>query len=219
MGLFGKDKKADNTIIEITDDEANEIDLGLDAASNNKTLFDNDSQQENPKSASVYGIQDAIELMRQLPNVNTEIVISVVIKTLESANIQVSEIISDAEKRESLIETRSVELSSKIQQLDTQITELNNEITNLKSDFEETTNVKSLLEAALEQSEPTSESVEPESISVDVEESIATENESDASENAESENEDTKKKGKKSKVDDDAPIITANNMSLLDEPS
>jgi len=71
------------------------------------------SQVTKPNS-SAYGIEDAIKLMRQLPNVDSEILITVVNKTLESANIKVSEIIADAENKEVNIEERNNRLSSRI---------------------------------------------------------------------------------------------------------
>jgi len=105
-------------------------------------------------SNSTYGIQDAIKLMRKLPNVNTDIVISVVIKTLESADIKVEQIISDAQQRESRIEDRSVKLITEIDELEAKISKLNSEITQLNSDLEETSKVKTLLLQSIDSSSP-----------------------------------------------------------------
>jgi len=102
-----------------------------------------------PVTSGGYGIQEAIELIRKLPNVNTEIVITVVIKTLESANISVDKIIKDAQAREHKIEDRSGRLISKIESLEAEIAELNEEITQLNSDLEETNRVKDLLMRSL----------------------------------------------------------------------
>jgi TolA-binding protein len=98
-----------------------------------------------------YGIEDAIALMRKLPNVNSEITITVVKKTLESANIQVEEIISDAERKETQIETRTKQLSTEISELQERIAHLNDEINELTSDLKETTKVKNLLVGAAEE--------------------------------------------------------------------
>ena len=105
-----------------------------------------------------YGIQEAIELIRKLPNVNTDIVITVVIKTLESANISVDKIIKDAQAREHKIEDRSGRLISKIESLEAEIAELNEEITQLNSDLEETNRVKDLLMRSLNIETPASAS-------------------------------------------------------------
>jgi len=94
---------------------------------------------------NAYGIEDAIKLMRQLPNVDSEILITVVNKTLESANIKVAEIISDAETKENNIGQRNSSLSTRIEQLQKEISQLNSEITTLTDDLKETTKVKNLL--------------------------------------------------------------------------
>ena len=104
--------------------------------------------------ASGYGIQEAIELIRKLPNVNTDIVINVVIKTLESANISVDKIIKDAQGRESKIEDRSGRLISKIEALEAEISELNEEITLMNTELEETNRVKELLLRSLTNEAP-----------------------------------------------------------------
>jgi len=102
-----------------------------------------------PVNSAGYGIQEAIELIRKLPNVNTEMVITVVIKTLESANISVDKIVKDAQARENKIEDRSSRLIAKIETLEAEIAELNEEITQLNTDLEETNRVKELLNRAL----------------------------------------------------------------------
>jgi len=107
------------------------------------------ARPSSPTNSGAYGIQEAIELIRKLPNVNTDIVVTVVIKTLESANISVDRIIKDAQAREHKIEDRSGRLISKIDSLEAEIAELNEEITQLNSDLEETNRVKDLLMRSL----------------------------------------------------------------------
>ncbi len=107
------------------------------------------SNSSPSSNSSVYGIEDAIKLMRQLPNVDSEILITVVNKTLESANIKVSEIIADAESKEANIERRNSSLSSRIAELDNEISQLNAEITTLTDDLKETTKVKKLLKLSV----------------------------------------------------------------------
>lgn len=104
-----------------------------------------------PAPSQSYGIEDAIELMRKLPNVNSDITITVVKKTLESANIQVSQIISDAERKENQIENRTSQLTQEINELEERIARLNGEITELTADLKETSKVKTLLVGATEQ--------------------------------------------------------------------
>ncbi|MDH5328302.1 MAG: hypothetical protein OEZ68_21905 [Gammaproteobacteria bacterium] len=104
--------------------------------------------QSRPTSNQNYGIEDAIALMRKLPNVNSDITITVVKKTLESAHIKVAQIISDAENKESQIQDRTTHLSQEINQLQNRIATLNDEITALTADLKETTKVKDLLKSA-----------------------------------------------------------------------
>ncbi len=51
-----------------------------------------------------YGIQNAIELMRQLPSDNVPLVVEVVKKTLESLHVDIGSIITDAERKAALAE-------------------------------------------------------------------------------------------------------------------
>lgn len=139
MAIFGKNK-ADDISFESDDDYSTK---SVTPATNNN--FINAGVKSKSSDTVRYGIEDAIKLVRKLPNVNTEIVISVVIKTLESADIKVDEIVSDASQREARIEARSSTLITKIDELELQINKLNKEITQLNSDLEETSKVKDLL--------------------------------------------------------------------------
>lgn len=136
MGIFKKNK-----------DE--ELEHGNFSSNVSQSTFSsNQAKQMKRTSQQNYGIEDAIALMRKLPNVNSDITITVVKKTLESAHIQVAEIISDAESKESQIRERTQHLTQEIDQLENRISTLNNEITSLTSDLKETTKVKDLLMSA-----------------------------------------------------------------------
>jgi len=136
MGLFSKN--------------GGESDIEFEGRMDDDKRVTNVKKKSADKSNDSYGIQDAIKLMRKLPKVNTDIVISVVIKTLESADIKVEQIISDAQQRESRIEDRSVKLITEIDDLEAKIAKLNSEITQLNSDLDETSKVKTLLLQSLE---------------------------------------------------------------------
>lgn len=147
MGIFKKSK----------DDSELEFDVVTSYEQEEETS-EPEHHQHHTSSSSLratikqsYGIEDAIALMRKLPNVNSEITITVVKKTLESANIQVEEIISDAQRKESQIESRTKQLSTEINELQERIAHLNGEINELTSDLKETTKVKNLLIGASEQ--------------------------------------------------------------------
>ena len=71
--------------------------------------------------------------------------IPVVIKTLESANIHLDDIIQDAEKHEKILETRSMRLISKIELLESKVAAMNDRVLHLNENIEEITNVKHML--------------------------------------------------------------------------
>ena len=158
MGLFGKRKNEGDFDIELSSysdvaEAGSAIDNDGDGNDSFGSFNQPASQSTTPQRTGGYGIQDAIELMRKLPNVNSDIVITVVRKTLESANIQVNEIVADAQKRETEIEDRSDQLIMEIEKLESKISALNEEITELNTEIEETTKVKDLLLTSITQDE------------------------------------------------------------------
>ena len=149
MGLFNKGKNEVEDIFGLEDD----------SNTNSNQVVSPQRQEPRPQSnvrsnPNAYGIEDAIKLMRQLPKVDSEILITVVNKTLESANIKVSTIIADAEGKENNIKERNVRLGSRIKELENEISQLNEEITILTADLKETSKVKELLQLSVKQ--PTS---------------------------------------------------------------
>lgn len=119
--------------------------------------------KETLKSASPYGIQDAIKLMRNLPNANQDVIIAVVKQTLESAAIKVSDIIVDAEYKESSMESQIDTLTAEVEKFTSEIKKRTEEIATVKLALEETTNVKDLLKLAQKSQivEKLSESIQP----------------------------------------------------------
>jgi len=94
-----------------------------------------------------YGIGDAINLMRSLPQdlQTTDIVVQVIKRTLESAKIDVAAIIADASHKEDGIERRIRELQAEIENFQAQIQTRSGEIARLQVDLEETSRVKERL--------------------------------------------------------------------------
>jgi DNA repair exonuclease SbcCD ATPase subunit len=97
------------------------------------------------QSSIAYGIQDVVELMQTLPDADPELMMPIVIRTLESANINVSKIISDAAQREETMEAKSVDLISQIEELEEKISAMNDQIMSINDSLEEISNVKNLL--------------------------------------------------------------------------
>lgn len=92
-----------------------------------------------------YGIDDAISLMRTLPQDNVELVVQVVKHTLESAKIDIVTIIDDATGKVDRIESRVTVLRSAIADLEREIQTRRDEIDKLEADRRETTRVKERL--------------------------------------------------------------------------
>ncbi len=95
-----------------------------------------------PAPAVGYGIAQAIELMRSLPNERTDLVGRVVRQTLESMNIHVSDILLDAERREAALRDEIALYRSDIAELEKEIAIRRSEIGRLEADLAETTAVK-----------------------------------------------------------------------------
>lgn len=95
-----------------------------------------------------FGIQKAIELMRDLPQQNVELVVQVVKKTLESMEVDVATIIDDAKNKQAKIQGRIKGLEEEIAEYKEEIEAREEEIKALKSDFSETRTVRERLEMA-----------------------------------------------------------------------
>jgi len=157
MGIFQKSKdnddmEADNMAqgnsnqVNATDDSNRDSRWQKKGGSVAEDQPSRDNQLGNKISAFNYGIEEAVGLMRKLPDVDTDVVITVVRKTLESANVRVNEIINDAEKKEGNINKRTNTLTAEIEELQKKITLRNKEISILTKDLQETTKVKKLLQ-------------------------------------------------------------------------
>jgi len=93
-----------------------------------------------------YRIEDAVELMRRLPQDNTDMVISVVRETLKSASIDVEKIIVDAESKTTNIELNIHSLNTEIDALEKKVAEKKVAIESAQKSLVETQRVKALLE-------------------------------------------------------------------------
>jgi hypothetical protein len=103
------------------------------------------SVSKQQKIALTYGIDDAISLMRTLPQDNVELVVQVVKHTLESTKIDIATIIDDASGKVDRIESRVTVLRSAIADLEREIQTRRDEIDKLEADRRETTRVKERL--------------------------------------------------------------------------
>jgi len=150
MGLLDKLKNTGKN----SDDLPDYVDSLLE---NSKTISNEEIDERfSVKNMALnidYGIDHAIDLMRSLPSDNTNIIVSVVTKTLESANINVSKIINDAETKEKALVSQIDLLSDEIKALQEQIEQKKEQINVSTAILGETRKVKGLLEASVDKQE------------------------------------------------------------------
>ncbi|HEY5603872.1 MAG TPA: hypothetical protein VIM41_12250 [Gammaproteobacteria bacterium] len=149
MGLFQKLKVAEK---KASDELPNYVDTLLESTRQPT----NDEIDERFSIARMslntkYGIDHAMALMRGLPNENSNVIISVVTKTLESANINVSNIIEDAKTKEGALHAQIKHLNEEITALETQIAAKKEQIHITTAILEETCKVREMLENAEQQ--------------------------------------------------------------------
>ncbi|WP_455197254.1 hypothetical protein [Kaarinaea lacus] len=143
MGLFQKIKASENQ----TDELPKYVDTLLeDSKQSTNEEIDERFSVEGMALNQKYGIDHAVALMRDLPNENSSVIISVVTRTLESANINVVNIIDDAKTKEATLQTQIQQLNEEIAALETQIAEKKEQINVSTAILEETCKVRELLE-------------------------------------------------------------------------
>ena len=162
MGLFDKRKKSDDF-----DSPVESIDLSAPpepepvpepaprslapeepVARQAQTEREPEPEPEPEWDPPAYGINDAIQLMRALPQDNVELVVQVVTRTLESTKVKVSHIIEDATRKQKNIEGRIEVLKREIAEFEAEIATRKDEINKLEADHDETSTVKDRLQLA-----------------------------------------------------------------------
>jgi hypothetical protein len=111
----------------------------------NKVVVDQHEDEPRPH----YGIEQAIQLMRALPmDQNPALVVAVIKTTLESLKVKVSDIITDAARKQKDLEERVANLKRAIADFEKEIETRTEEIARLEADHKETTAVRGRLELA-----------------------------------------------------------------------
>jgi hypothetical protein len=166
MGLFDR-KKGDEKAPARQDEEADYYDSPQETVSLSgppaKPAASNGASASAPAAASKvvvdqhqddeprphYGIEQAIQLMRALPvDQNPALVVAVIKTTLESLKVKVSDIISDADRKQKDLEERVANLKRAIADFEKEIETRREEIGRLEADHKETTAVRGRLELA-----------------------------------------------------------------------
>lgn len=147
MGLFQKSTKDAPAK---KDNLPQYVDSLLDAA-DLESVRETDSLIAHPVE---YGIDKAIELLQKLPLENTQLVVSVVRHTLESASIDVDLVVDDAEKKAQKMQDEIATLNGEIALLKTQIAQKETDIVQTEATLKETQRVQELLKQASQPETP-----------------------------------------------------------------
>jgi len=92
-----------------------------------------------------YGIEDVVTLMRGLPGTNPYTTASVVKKTLESANISVSNVVQEGERKVTVVKQKILELEKEMRGLELQAAQRRGELMKVSFELEEMYSVVELL--------------------------------------------------------------------------
>jgi hypothetical protein len=95
---------------------------------------------------SAYGIEDVIQLMRDLPDNKKEMVILIVQKTLVSAKIDIKSILDKAAKKIETLQSKNDKLRAEIRDLEEMIIQKKSDVDRLRRDIEETQQVRQSFE-------------------------------------------------------------------------
>lgn len=90
-------------------------------------------------SRARYGVDQAIELLKSLPDGDLEMAVLVVKRTLQSANIEIPPIIEDADQRLAYCQNRGSTLTRELSELEREVAWRREEIARLERDFHEIT--------------------------------------------------------------------------------
>jgi len=145
MKLFSRESKGE------AEDDFDTVDLPT-----KEDLSEDFFEQKKAKEPDVekaepsYTIEDAISLMRNLPKESSDLVVTVVNKTLQSMDVKVEDIIRSAEEKEKRIREHNKALEQEVKELQAKIADRNNEMSTMMADLRETMEVKKRLRIALD---------------------------------------------------------------------
>jgi chromosome segregation ATPase len=97
-------------------------------------------------SKLTYGIEDVIQLMRDLPDSKKEMVILIVQKTLVSAKIDIRNILEKAARKIDNLQGKNDKLRAEIRELEELIIQKKSDVDRLRRDIEETQQVRQSFE-------------------------------------------------------------------------
>ncbi len=131
-------------------DDFDTIDLPTKDDLNDDFFVESNEPSIGPKVEPQYGIEDAIKLMRTLPKESSELVVTVVNKTLRSMNVAVEDIIKGAEEKEKSLREQNKDLEQEVKELQARIADRNKQMGAMMADLRETMEVKKRLKLSLD---------------------------------------------------------------------
>lgn len=134
MGLFSRNEQ--DTVPE-------EDDLDLPTRDDFHAPLVDDPRPRNPAR---YSIDDAMALMRQLPDEPDDRLMEVICKTLESARIRTDDVLQDAQQKEQRIRRQHQGIEQDIAGLQKQIDDKQAQLAELSASLEELTRIKARFE-------------------------------------------------------------------------
>lgn len=99
-----------------------------------------------PSGSTRYGIDDAIALLRELPDRDDEQLVAIVCKTLESARIRPQDILRDAEHKEQRLEKERKGVEQQIADLEKQLKQKRQSLSDLEGSLEELRHTRARLQ-------------------------------------------------------------------------
>lgn len=105
------------------------------------------SEASKPNPMLSYGIEDVIQLMRDLPDSKKEMVILIVQKTLVSAKIDIKTILEKAARKIENLQSKNDKLRAEIRDLEELIIQKKSDVDRVRREMEETQQVRQSFEA------------------------------------------------------------------------
>lgn len=145
MGIFSKERTdADQAQTPPSMREPGNISFGSDEDYREKS--ESRVALNSQKLKSNYGVNDTIKLLRKLSHIEDEVKIVVAKATLESMNVVIRDIISDASAKEEKVSAQITSLKDEISDLEAEIKNRRDQISELDKDLSETKKARICLE-------------------------------------------------------------------------
>jgi chromosome segregation ATPase len=153
MGLFSKERTdADQAPPAPDTREIGNISFGSDDEYREKS--ESRVALNSQRLKSNYGINDTIKLLRKLSHIDDEVKIVVAKTTLESMNVVIRDIITDASAKEEKVSAHITSLKDEISDLEAEIKKRSDQISALEKDLSETKEARICLEKGEPKAKP-----------------------------------------------------------------